>query len=175
MPEYIIGRSSDIDPSALRLYTTGNKRFVQNERPDSDRSPQALMEARKLVRSISPSAKCRSLTGLYNCVGLTCASRRTIVDIDFLKAILSDDGYKLTTERSAVEGDLVVYLRDGIARHVGVVQHFQDVSPLHDGSILRMWVLSQWGEDGEYLHPVREVPAFYGTDLEFWTERRPEP
>lgn len=170
----IIGRGSELDPAALRLYTTSNRRFIENERPDSDRPPEALKAARKMVTQISPSARCRSLTAFYNCVGMALASRRTSVDIDNLAAILSDDGYIAIPEREVVEGDLVEYRRGGVAQHIGIVYELRDTSLLQDKSKVELWVLSQWGEDGEYLHKVREVPPMYGTELMFWSERRKE-
>ena len=33
-------------------------------------------------------------------------------------------------------------------------------------------VLSQWGDDGEYIHKLTEVPNEYGKAEEFWTDRR---
>jgi hypothetical protein len=174
MTEYILGRASETDPSALSLYTTCNRTFIENERPDSDRHPEALKAARKMVRTVSPSAKCRSLTAYYNCVGMAFASRRTLVDITKLSLFLRDDGYRLIRENEVYEGDIVEYRRNGISQHVGVVYLLKDVSLLHDGSSIEIWVLSQWGEDGEYLHKAREVHPIYGTELFFWSERRPE-
>lgn len=174
MAEIIIGRASEHDPAALHLYTKGNRRFIENELPDSDLSRDALRAAREIVRGISPSAMCRSLTGLYNCVGLVFASRRTMVDVKHLPIILEDDGYSMIPESDALLGDIVLYRRNGLISHVGIVFEFRDVSIRGDRSRIEVWVLSQWGENGEYLHKLREVPTIYGDGLEFWSERRPE-
>jgi hypothetical protein len=174
MAEIILGRASERDPAALHLYTTGNQNFIENELPDSDRSRESLLAAREFVRQISPTAKCRSLTALYNCVGLLFASRRTTVDVRHLPMILQDDGYRAVPELGVVEGDIVIYRRNGRISHVGMVLELRDASIRLDRSRIEIWVLSQWGEDGEYIHKLREVPSIYGDDLQFWSERRPE-
>jgi hypothetical protein len=168
----IIGRGNENDPAALRLYTTGNRRFIDNERPEEDRPVEALQAALKLAKQISPNAECRSLTAMYNCVGMVFASRRTFVDCKHLGLILQDDGYKTVRQESVVQGDIVIYRRDSIPQHIGIIYEIRDVSILHDGSHHQIWVLSQWGEDGEYLHELEKVPAIYGTEYEFWSERR---
>jgi len=72
-----------------------------------------------------------------------------------------------------MEGDVVVYRRNGISQHVGIIYELRDISLQHNGSQIEFWVLSQWGEDGEYLHKMGEVPTIYGNQLEFWSERKP--
>lgn len=174
MTGVIIGRGSERDSAALRLFTTGNRNFIENEFPDSDRSRDSLRAAREMVRRISPTANCRSLTSLYNCVGLVFASRRTVVDVKHLPMILKDDGFRVIPESEAIQGDIVLYRRNTQITHLGIVFEFRDVSLRGDRSEFQIWVLSQWGEDGEYLHKIREVPPIYGNELEFWSERRPE-
>ncbi len=168
----IIGKGSERDPAALKLYTTSNQSWVENVRPDTDLAPETLLAARKMALGISPTARCRSLTAMYNCVGLVFASRRTQVDAKHLPIILKDDGYRRILESEADFGDVVVYKRDGIAQHVGFEHEVRDISPLLDGSMHQIFVLSQWGENGEYLHKLQEVPFAYGKQFEFWTERR---
>jgi hypothetical protein len=169
---YILNRGTEHDPAALRLYTTGNRNYIENERPDEDRPIESLQVALRQARSVSPSATCRSLTALYNCVGLVFAARRTSIDCKHLELILRDDNYRAVSRQAVSEGDVVVYRRNGIAQHVGIIYKIEDVSLAHDGSRMEIWVLSQWGEDGEYLHKIAEVPTIYGTELDFRTERR---
>jgi hypothetical protein len=71
-----------------------------------------------------------------------------------------------------VEGDVVVYKNNGIPQHVGIIYEIRDVSLAQDRSRFEFWVLSQWGEDGEYLHKMREVPPIYGGDVQVWSERK---
>lgn len=169
----IIGRGTQIDPYAHKLYTALN-RYVANERPDAERAPESLREARKIAKKVSPTAVCRSLTSKYNCMGMVFATRRTSVSIEHIRMFLVDDAYSQVEREKAVEGDIVIYLRDSSPQHVGLVHRREDLSPRRDGSMIQMWVLSQWGEDGEYCHKIDEVPPFYGTPSQFWSERTPE-
>jgi hypothetical protein len=34
------------------------------------------------------------------------------------------------------------------------------------------WVISKWGDEGEYRHRIDDVPAVYGAATEFWTDRK---
>jgi hypothetical protein len=167
----ILRRGSEDDPESFKFFT-GSNRFIENERPDTERAPDALRAARTLFRGIYPNVECRSLTGMYNCVGMVFATRRTAVSPDHLPQILRDDGYRTIAEANVFVGDIVIYKRAGNPQHVGIIYEFRDISPAHDGSLREMFVLSQWGQDGEYLHRLRDVPTIYGTELEFWTERR---
>jgi hypothetical protein len=175
MAPIIIGRGSEQDSAALRLYTTANRNYIENERPDSERPLESLKEALKIAKDICPTAKCRSLTALYNCVGMALANRRTAVDIKHLEVILQDDGYRQIPEKEVFEGDIVEYLRSSVPQHVGIVYELRPSNPLTRIGPIEIWVLSQWGEDGEYLHKLRCVPAIYGTELRFWSERKREP
>lgn len=171
----ILNRGSESDRAALRIWTTSNRHFIDNERPEEERSAESLRVARQIVNGISPTAKCRSLTAMYNCVGFVFACRRTDIDCpSMLDMILRDDGYRRIQEEEAVEGDVVVYRQNGTPNHVGIIYDLKDMSLTGDGSRVEHWVLSQWGQDGEYLHKMREVPVLYGNTIEFWTERRPE-
>jgi len=82
--------------------------------------------------------------------------------------ILRDDGYRKIPEANAVEGDVVVYLRNNAPQHVGIIHQLDRILGFPD-----IWVLSQWGQCGEYIHRMKEVPSFYGDVTEFWSERRP--
>jgi hypothetical protein len=170
--EFIIGRGTERDRASLNLYTTSNQNRIENERPDQERSIEALRAARRYAKQTSPSATCRSLTAMYNCVGLVFASRRTVVDCKHLELILQDDGYRPVTREKIVEGDVVVYHRANEPQHVGIVFRLEDRSPTRDGSIIQIWILSQWGEDGEYIHKLEEVPPIYGDVTRFWSERK---
>jgi hypothetical protein len=113
---------------------------------------------------------------MYNCVGLVFAARRTAIDCpSTLDMILRDDGYYIVPETDVVCGDVVVYRNRGVPNHVGLIYELKDVSIRQDRSSIELWVLSQWGEDGEYIHKCREVPHIYGDTIEFWSERKPVP
>jgi hypothetical protein len=168
----VIGRGSERDRASLHLWTTGNATYIANERPDDDMAPEQAQAALRIVQGISPTAKCRSLTAMYNCVGMVFTSRRTCVDSDHLDAILRDDGYRQIPKDEADQGDLVVYRQDRVAKHVGIIYELRDaaIDPAYPRK--EIWVLSQWGENGEHLHKINEVSPLYGNKKEFWTERR---
>jgi len=168
---HILLRGTERDRASLNLFTTANRTRIENERPDQERPIEALRAARRYANQTSPTATCRSLTAMYNCVGLVFASRRTVVDCKHLEVILRDDGYRPIGREKAVEGDIVVYLRNNEPQHVGIVFRLQDLSFARDGSVIQVWILSQWGDDGEYLHKMQEVPVIYGDVTHFWTER----
>lgn len=163
----IIGGGSETDPAALKLYTTGNRTRIENERPPEELCYEGLQAARNFVRSVSPRAQCRSLTAMYNCVGMVFACRRTSIVPKHLDVILRDDGFRRVAHDMVVEGDVVIYRRDDIPQHVGIIQRLEQGLA---GTTI--WVLSQWGDAGEYIHPLIPVPEAYGQPTDFWSERR---
>lgn len=170
----IISRGSELDPYSLKLFTLGNRTFVENEMPEEDRNPVALREARDIWVSIFPDLKPRSLTAMYNCAGMVFASRRTCVknmkDIDI---ILVDDGYRrVNDERDVDIGDVVVYRNTKLVpRHVGLVCEKTLILDLARPPF-DIWVMSQWGDDGEYRHRLKDVPELFGDQIEFWSDRK---
>ena len=96
-----------------------------------------------------PDARLRSITGVYNCVGMLLASRRTWVDTEDVLRILREDGYQpLKSEAEARSGDVVVY-RDhkGEVSHVGIVVRKNLYDPGNPKDTLV--VLSKWGAEGD--------------------------
>ena len=119
-----------------------------------------------------PNAKPMSASAIYNCYGLAFACRRSaIVDEEDVSAILVDDGYRqLPWDPSAwLSGDIVIY-RDGNGAmvHVGVVAKKQVDLATGETSVE---VLSAWGESGEYLHPIGDVPSLLGRPTEVVAQR----
>jgi hypothetical protein len=168
----IIGLGTERDPASLHLYTTLNRTRIENVRPPEELCFEGLQAAYKHVRSVSPSAKCRSLTAMYNCVGMVFASRRTSIEATHIELILRDDGFYRVRRENVWEGDVVVYRRDNLPQHVGVVYQL-DRRVDEARAISEIWVLSQWGDCGEYIHKIAEVPTAYGSVTEFWSERKP--
>jgi hypothetical protein len=92
-------------------------------------------------------------TAVYNCHGLTFASRRTwIHSADEVKKILAEDDY-IKIDYSAekiLPGDIIVYLKDGDIEHSGiVVEMVQGRGPR---------ILSKWGKCHEVIHFPMECP-----------------
>jgi hypothetical protein len=82
-----------------------------------------------------------------------------------LRRILKDDGYHQIARDQVKTGDLVLYMMGKSIEHIAVVEHIS----VKDGDI---WVISQWGRNGEYRHRINDVFEVYGEPTEFWTHRR---
>lgn len=163
----IIDRGGPADPAALKLATRKNN-WIHNE-PAIERSPIEMRAAVNYATSGRPNVLLRSAASHYNCMGLVFAARRTTIDIDRWTLIRGDDEYRRLANGEALTlGDVVVYKRAGVVTHIGLIG---EVRPGESGPIVM--VLSQWGFDGEYRHPLSEVPPLYGSAVEFWTDRRP--
>jgi hypothetical protein len=165
----IIGRGGENDPLALKLETL-QRNWIENE-VTPERSPDEMRAAIALAMAGRPNVVLRSASSRYDCMGLPFASRRTSIAIDQWDLIRVDDRYRQIQEGEALAGDVVIYRRDGFVNHVGVVndRHFGD------NGLPIITVLSQWGYDGEYWHPVDQVPDLYGNAVEYWTDRKPHP
>ena len=67
--------------------------------------------------------KIRSLASdySYNCVGMVFASRRAFIDIQHVYDILREDHYRNISMSNVDIGDVVVYERNGLPEHVGII------------------------------------------------------
>ena len=141
--------------------------------PNEQREQDAVasMDARKdIMLANRPSVRVRSLSSVYNCMGMVFANRRTWVDPEHLPMILEDDGYRLVANEQELQpGDVVVYRdADGEVSHVGIVTEVR-TNPRE--ASLEVFVMSQWGESGEYFHRANEVHPALGNPSEYWTDR----
>jgi hypothetical protein len=160
--DYLVG--------AVLPLATRQKRDILNERR-MERPPVAMQAARNMVLREHPSATLRSLTSVYDCMGMVFAARRTTVGIDQLEMILEDDEYQRLPNPDGVRpGDIVVY-RDsqGLASHVGLVS---STGPILQDGRREIIILSQWGADGEYFHRVDDASSAFGTHREYWSDRK---
>lgn len=137
-----------------------------------ERTSAELQRAVAFWRQSRPGASLRSISSVYNCMGLVFGSRRTCIDPEDLPRLLADDCYRKITSLSEVQcGDVVVYHdRHGEPSHVGLVWERNLIIPGHQEEPFK--VLSQWGADGEYIHDWRDVPVLLGVPVEIWTDRR---
>jgi len=158
--DYLIG-------GEIQLATRKN-RPIRNKRR-FEQHPARLQAAKRIVLDNHETARLRSLTGLYNCMGMLFAARRTWIDPDELQMILEDDNYhKLNYNGEVKIGDIIVYKEGDDITHVGMVS---EVKPeLQNGNTV-IYVLSQWGQDGEYFHRYDDVNPRLGVPFGYWTER----
>jgi hypothetical protein len=93
-------------------------------------------------------------TPLYNCHGLTFASRRTgIFDSNALKQILNEDGY-VEIHEDVMAGDVIIYFdTSGDFEHSGIV-----ISPPTKDNLNVPFVCSKWGKYAELLHQANNCP-----------------
>jgi hypothetical protein len=98
------------------------------------------------------------------------ASRRTWVNPEHLDLIFRDDDYRPVPDESELwPGDIAVYHDDyNEIVHVGLVVA---IKPILEQGTREVWVISQWGADGEYLHLVEDVSIDLGKPTEYWTDR----
>ena len=147
---------------------TRKDRLIPNDRPP-ERHPSSLQDARTFVEGTYPTARIRSLSARYNCMGMVFAARRVWIETPELQMILDDDEFRKLAPSEAPEvGDVVVYRDEsGNVSHVGLIA--QVLLGAREEPEFR--VLSQWGQDGEYFHNINDVSPLLGSANEFWTDR----
>lgn len=107
------------------------------------------------------------LTPIYNCHGLTFASRRTwIYQSQELEKILRDDKYiEIKVEKDVLPGDVITYADETGITHSGIV--IQVDLPKTDGDLVSIMVLSKWGRHKEVIHNANYSP--YSTGIKkYW-------
>jgi len=95
---------------------------------------------------------------VYNCHGLTFASRRTQVS-DNVLPILEDDGFGQVPEKEARAGDLVLYsTARGEVVHSGVVVGRKRIEIIAGDQFFIPVIWSKWGKGYEMIHNAGECP-----------------
>ena len=158
---------NDSGPS-LSLATRKGNQIPNEQQPQA--SSREMQNAQSDILDRHPRAHARSLSSIYNCMGMVFASRRTWIEPENLEMILIEDEYRQVNDLAQLErGDVVVY-RDsqGDVSHVGIVAEPGLYTP--DGK-RQVLILSQWGQAGEYVHLVDDVSPWLGTPVEYWTDR----
>jgi hypothetical protein len=122
---------------------------------------------------VIPEAQVQIVDGVYNCVGMIFASRRTIIQVKEIRWILEEDDFVRLPNRAAhAIGDVVLYehVLHGLT-HVGIISCIENHP--NEPMEFRSLVLSKWGNPGaEYIHPIDKVPADYGAPVEYWRHKR---
>jgi len=164
-----IFRIGEMPPNGRELALDAiNGWHVPNLRPLYDLDPTQKYKARVIFQQTNPDAKLMSDSALYNCMGFAFASRRTIIDIDLLDDVLRADGYvRISNQDELGEGDLVVYTLNNRAVHVGIIT---TKIKGYQISVEKIIVLSKWGQLGEYVHELNDVPELYGRAMSFWRQ-----
>ena len=102
------------------------------------------------------------LSPIYNCHGLTFASRRTrITEPEAIERILSDDKWDEVDVKGILPGDVVVYFSpEGEPNHSGII--------ISVGDLAIPQICSKWGNAGEYIHFLNDCPSLYGPVTRFY-------
>jgi hypothetical protein len=123
---------------------------------------------RRLYSEIHKSyslAKARTdMSAVYNCHGLTFASRRTRIEDtqDILKILQDDRWEKIDNIKDVLPGDIVVYFsQEGEANHSGIIVGYEETLHLPI-------VCSKWNVGSEYVHSLAYCPEIYGPDKRFY-------
>jgi hypothetical protein len=123
------------------------------------------MQYLKSLATDRPYVKMRAEPSpVFNCHGLTFASRRTkITDSNAIKTILKDDNWVEISDQEVLPGDIIIYFdQEGDVNHSGIVVRVGD--QLHVP-----WICSKWGVGAEYLHKVGDIPTdLYGPLHKFY-------
>ena len=155
-------------PPELPLTTRKGTKIPNEQR--NQRSPATMQAAESIMRGGRPSVRTRSLSSIYNCMGMVFSSRRTCIDPDHLHTILKEDDFHQVRDNGDIKcGDVVVYKDSGgSVTHIGIVV---EARPNVSTGSWEITVLSQWGGDGEYFHLIDEVHPSLGQPAEVWTDR----
>ena len=125
-----------------------------------------------------PDCTPRSMTAVYNCLGMVFASRRTWVEGHsdehterVIQMIISDDEYRrLSHDEEPMIGDLVLYRdTDESFTHIGIIAQ---VRTNLAAATFDIEVLSKWGAHGEYFHAEDDVYPAMGKPVAYYTGRK---
>jgi len=130
----------------IRLETSKRTGIANSQVPEISHYERNLNER---VARLFPGIKQRTeMSPMYNCHGMTFASRRTrVFDPLAVQRILADDEWIEIELKDVLPGDVVIYFdEEGDANHSGIVV---GTEPL---------ICSKWGSAGEFIHPLDQVP-----------------
>jgi len=135
---------------------TSEKRKIPNAQI-SEISIYELNQFADYEKKYGESCKwCSNPTPIYNCHGMTFASRRTgIFESRVIDQILKDDKYQLINPEDVLPGDIILYIEKatGDVEHSGIV-----ISPPNENELGVPKVLSKWGKYSEILHWANRCP-----------------
>lgn len=157
------------DANAVLLGTL-KTRHIRNERR-KEWSPEKLRQDVQMCLKDYPDNKVRSVTAIYNCVGMVFSTRRTWIEPSLVYKLLYDDDYvMLPSTDDAQVGDVAIYKTSaGVVKHVGIViERKIDVAaakPLFQ-------ILSKWGPWAEFIHKPGDIFPAWGSFVEAWTDRK---
>jgi hypothetical protein len=130
----------------------GNR--IENEQVLDEISIYEKQQEVEIVKKFPGITLRNDSTAIYNCNGLTFASRRTRIWITSeIRKILQDDNYHKIEELKVLPGDVILYIaKNGDIEHSGIVVSEPDRN-------LRIpFILSKWGNGPEIIHFATNCP-----------------
>jgi hypothetical protein len=94
------------------------------------------------------------------------AARRAWIEIDYIYDLFREDGYRAISLDGVMEGDVVLYKKNGQPTHVGLIMTID-----RSFRTPNVKVMSKWGKDPEFIHFIETVPELFGSPAEYWTDR----
>ena len=129
-----------------------------------DISELTLKWEREILKTFANVKARTKPSPIYNCHGLTFASRRTRIEKSSdLQIILKDDEYiEIHSFDKLMPGDVVIYYSEsGDPNHSGLVVEIDDKLNLPI-------ICSKWGTAGEFIHTLNDCPKHYGPQTKFF-------
>lgn len=143
------------EPPKSIIVQTRKGSDIKNEQVETAFSFGGLMELEDLKRDF-PNARIRGQKGsLYNCHGLTFASKRTgIYELADLEMILTEDDYREVVFNQTLPGDIVLYFSEN-----GDIEHSGILVDVNEGGDIRVpKIVSKWGDAYEVIHKFSDCP-----------------
>lgn len=130
---------------------------VGNDIPNSQSHEYSRFEERQYsgIESTHPNAEYRTPPNpIYNCHGLTFASKRTGIYESFvLQSVLDEDGYTEVEREQVLPGDIILYVGER-----GDIEHSGIVVSKPDKHLMIPKVVSKWGKYKEVVHWANDCP-----------------
>lgn len=165
----LVDPGGETDNLAVRLGTRKTSHIRNEMRPEWN--PDELKKALEICSERFPNMVIRSVTAIYNCVGMVFATRRTWIEPEYVPIFLGDDEYHMLPSIEDAEiGDVAIYKEESDEiKHVGVI--IEKTENLIEGS-MDFRILSKWGPWAEFIHQPNEIFDSWGQLTEIWTDRK---
>ncbi|RXK86870.1 hypothetical protein [Filimonas effusa] len=101
-------------------------------------------------------------TAIYNCHGMTFASKRTGIyeEAELLKILIDDNYVEIRELKDVLPGDIVLYYEDNKITHSGTVCRIEESVANYD--LRHIFVISKWSKHKEVVHNVNYSPYSSG-------------
>lgn len=164
----------------MAIIIPGEPRYIELELETSEKNKIANTQSQEIypyemkeLESIEPNRgkfieHRTGPTPIYNCHGMTFASRRTgISESSVIFQILKDDRYVEISKNEVIPGDIILYFGElNDVEHSGIIVSAPRESPFKVAK-----VCSKWGKYYEGIHWANNVPYDY-TDIKYYRVKR---